>query len=150
MLKILNKFAIPTILVATVMVAGIFAFAPVNQVSTVHTTILSSIEINDIYADIDDAADGDSDPVTIDFILVSKDGDAITGLDETDMDAETTAGSDTGVITIALVADSDGAGAYRITLTPTDTWETGRTNIVLTATDDDGNSASTLLVLDIP
>ena len=35
----MNKLAIPAILVATVMVAGIFAFMPVEQASTVHTTI---------------------------------------------------------------------------------------------------------------
>jgi len=38
MIKILNKIAIPAILVATVMVAGMFAFMPVEQASTVHTT----------------------------------------------------------------------------------------------------------------
>jgi len=35
----MNKLTIPAILVATVMVAGIFAFMPVQQASTVHTTI---------------------------------------------------------------------------------------------------------------
>jgi len=35
----MNKLTIPSILVATVMVAGIFAFMPVEQASTVHTTI---------------------------------------------------------------------------------------------------------------
>ena len=40
----MNKLMIPTILVATVMVAGIFAFMPVQQASTVHTTILASVE----------------------------------------------------------------------------------------------------------
>ena len=39
-MKLMNKFAIPAILVATVMVAGIFAFMPVEQASTVHTTII--------------------------------------------------------------------------------------------------------------
>jgi len=34
----MNKLTIPAILVATVMVAGIFAFMPVQQASTVHTT----------------------------------------------------------------------------------------------------------------
>ena len=34
----MNKLTIPAILVATVMVAGIFAFIPVEQASTVHTT----------------------------------------------------------------------------------------------------------------
>ena len=144
----MNKLIIPGILGIIVLIAGVFAFTPIDQASTVHTTILSSIEINDIYADIGGAADANSLPVTIDFILVSKDGDAITGLVAGDMDAETTAG-DTGDITVALVADSDGAGAYRITLTPIGDWDTGRTNIVLSVTDD-GNSASTLLVLDIP
>lgn len=34
----MNKVAIPAMLVATVMVAGIFAFLPVEQASTVHTS----------------------------------------------------------------------------------------------------------------
>jgi len=38
----LNKFTIPVILVATVLVAGIFAFMPVEKASTVHTTLQSS------------------------------------------------------------------------------------------------------------
>jgi len=38
----MNKFAIPTILLATVMVAGMFAFAPVDQASTVHSTVGST------------------------------------------------------------------------------------------------------------
>jgi len=146
----LNKIIIPGILGIIVLIAGVFAFTPIDKASTVHDTILSSIEIRDIYADIDDAAVGDSDPVTIDFILVSKDGDAITGLDETAMDAESTAGTVTGDIAIGLDVNEAGDGAYRITLTPANFWDTGRTSIVLSVTDDDGNSASTLLVLDIP
>ena len=39
----MNKFAIPTILVATIMVAGIFAFVPTNEASTSHTTGTSSL-----------------------------------------------------------------------------------------------------------
>ena len=35
----MNKLAIPAILAATVLVTGIFAFMPVEQASTVHTTI---------------------------------------------------------------------------------------------------------------
>ena len=34
----MNKLAIPAILTATIMVAGMFAFMPVEQASTVHTT----------------------------------------------------------------------------------------------------------------
>ena len=36
------KFTIPAILVVTVLVAGIFAFMPVEKASTVHTTITSA------------------------------------------------------------------------------------------------------------
>ncbi|GFN40476.1 MAG: hypothetical exported protein [Marine Group I thaumarchaeote] len=39
----MNKLTVPAILVATVMVAGIFAFMPVQQASTVHTTITTDI-----------------------------------------------------------------------------------------------------------
>jgi len=39
----MTKLTIPVILVATVMVAGIFAFMPVQQASTVHTVINTSL-----------------------------------------------------------------------------------------------------------
>jgi len=39
----MNKFTIPTILLATVMVAGMFAFMPVEQANTVHTTLVADI-----------------------------------------------------------------------------------------------------------
>jgi len=42
-MELMNKFAIPAILVATVMVAGMFAFMPVQQASTVHDTITTDI-----------------------------------------------------------------------------------------------------------
>jgi len=58
----MNKLTIPAILVATVMVAGIFAFMPVQQASTVHDTILAgtseirtaSFNGNDCKNDADD------------------------------------------------------------------------------------------------
>ena len=49
----MNKLTIPTILVATVMVAGVFAFMPVEQASTVHTsgtTTLAQANIDSINA----------------------------------------------------------------------------------------------------
>lgn len=39
-----NKLLIPGILAATVLVAGIFALMPVDRASTVHTTILQTVE----------------------------------------------------------------------------------------------------------
>jgi len=45
----MTKILIPTILVATIMVAGMFAFIPVEQASTVHDTIRSNtVEIIDV------------------------------------------------------------------------------------------------------
>jgi len=41
------KYTIPTILIATVLVAGIFAFMPVEKASTVHTTIQGT-QINNV------------------------------------------------------------------------------------------------------
>lgn len=40
----MNRILIPSILLVTVLVAGFFAFAPVEKVSTVHTTIADNIE----------------------------------------------------------------------------------------------------------
>ena len=39
----MNKLAIPAILLATVMVAGIFAFSPIEKATSVHTTITATI-----------------------------------------------------------------------------------------------------------
>jgi len=41
----MNKLLIPTILVATIMIAGVFAFNPVEKASTVHTTIGTTAHI---------------------------------------------------------------------------------------------------------
>jgi len=40
----MNKLVIPAILAATVMVAGIFAFIPVDQATTVHPTIVADVQ----------------------------------------------------------------------------------------------------------
>jgi len=59
----MNKLVIPAILAATVMVAGMFAFMPVEQDSTVHTTV-----VTDITQDIGGAsAIVSSDPVSNTF-----------------------------------------------------------------------------------
>ena len=46
----MNKLAIPSILAATVLVAGIFAFMPVEKASTVHTGLGS--QLTEIKADV--------------------------------------------------------------------------------------------------
>jgi len=64
----MNKLTIPAILVATVMVAGIFAFMPVQQASTVHTTIQGTqLEIRQVTAvGVDDALDASVLTITAD------------------------------------------------------------------------------------
>ena len=52
----MNKLTIPTILAATVMVAGIFAFMPVEQASTVHTTLATAADNTVLTTDIGDAS----------------------------------------------------------------------------------------------
>ena len=49
----MNKLTIPAILVATVMVAGIFAFMPVEKAGTVHTTIIASISDANVVGIVD-------------------------------------------------------------------------------------------------
>ena len=40
----LNSKIIPALLIAVVMVAGAFAFTPIDQASTVHTTVSSDLD----------------------------------------------------------------------------------------------------------
>jgi len=61
----MNKFAIPTILIATVMVAGMFAFMPVEQASTVHTTIVAEISGASVIVSSDTISDTFSGAATV-------------------------------------------------------------------------------------
>jgi len=61
----MNKITIPAILVATVMVAGAFAFMPVEQASTVHTTIQGTQQ-NLVALELTDTAFAVGDTYTID------------------------------------------------------------------------------------
>jgi len=61
----MNKLLIPAILAATVVIAGIFAFAPIDKASTVHTTITAqlvttatnTVDLDAANADVDIIAD---------------------------------------------------------------------------------------------
>ena len=85
----MNKLTIPAILVATVMVAGAFAFMPVQQATTVHTTITNNIAtltigttaFNDVAANADfgnlnqnnaDVFAAADDNIAADFALVGQ------------------------------------------------------------------------------
>ena len=126
----MNKLTIPTILVATVMVAGIFAFAPVQNASTVHTTILDgtqaltvTVTAQPIVSDNLDATAGadslvvDAGDGTVDVILVigvvDPQGNPVTGLvaaDFTISDRPQT-GSDAAAPDVATFAEI-AAGVY--------------------------------------
>ena len=56
----MNKITIPAILVATVMVAGAFAFMPVEQATTVHTTIQATT-VPKVFTDNEGAGADDFD-----------------------------------------------------------------------------------------
>lgn len=63
-----KKLAIPAILVATVMVAGIFAFAPIENASTVHTEVIASaIGLACATETVTLTAGIDNDPITLTF-----------------------------------------------------------------------------------
>ena len=49
----MNKLLIPTILAAVVLVAGFFALSPIEQASTVHTTILAQVATTTVVTDFD-------------------------------------------------------------------------------------------------
>ena len=53
----MNKIIIPTLLIATVIAAGFFAFSPVEQASTIHTTITDVAMINTNSPDKEDKDD---------------------------------------------------------------------------------------------
>ena len=65
---IVRKLAIPAILAATVLVAGIFAFMPIEQASTIHTTVIDDLQTQVITAGpftVD--AEGDDGDICIDL-----------------------------------------------------------------------------------
>ena len=49
----LNKFLIPSVLASIIVIAGIFAFMPVEKVTTVHSTIVQTSDITSNVRDID-------------------------------------------------------------------------------------------------
>ena len=63
----MNKLTIPAILVATVMVAGIFAFMPVEQASTIHTSAVFLGNQNTFKTATDTVAAATGTVVTIDL-----------------------------------------------------------------------------------
>ena len=73
------KLTIPVILAATIVVAGLFAFAPVEQASTVHETVATSISgaptvVSETVSsfDLSDAGQGSDNRENHHFVLTSE------------------------------------------------------------------------------
>jgi len=118
----MNKLTIPTILAATVMVAGIFAFMPVEQASTVHTTIqATTAQIQSVDSTAADFAVTTDDELRIS----SSDAYQLIGLTCTWTDPQGTLDVPAGAITV------DGATAT-VANTVTDAASGGSTIKMLT------------------
>ena len=99
---------IPAILVATIMVAGIFAFMPVEQASTVHDTIIAVLgtpDNVDMEADIDDAQNQVA--ALIEF------GDCSQAASDTDATFTCLTAADSGIAFVTVTTTTD-AGGVRI------------------------------------
>ena len=77
----MSKLTIPTILTATIIVAAIFAFAPIDQASTVHDNIVAAVaqETAIIYDAATIADPGDSATSTVDLADAATAGNTIAG-----------------------------------------------------------------------
>ena len=52
-MRLLKYKLIPALLIAVVMIAGAFAFAPIDQASTVHTTVSDDLDaLGDVLCDM--------------------------------------------------------------------------------------------------
>ena len=105
----MNKIVFPALLVATIMVAGAFAFMPVEQASTVHlsgTTVAGSLSGALTGAIVTHTGNNVAVPITAPIVeLTSAGTEAWTLVD----------GANGQILYLVMVAQSTGAG----TLTPT-------------------------------
>ena len=145
----MNKLAIPAILAATILVAGIFALLPVEKAATVHTTILASVEhlnVDVFYADAADVgasnhaalADG-TDTVLIGVLVTNNAGVPVTTLVAGDFTGVASAADGSAAATLVFNAEvSD--GLYTMTLDSAECGAPAIVEYVLIVTVDDANN----------
>ena len=129
----MNKLTIPAILVATVMVAGIFAFMPVEQASTVHDSIIASL----------DGADDEDLTTMKDTIntLINNAEDTTQGqiaaLIELEADVDLNAGAvlAAGTGTVISTVDSGAVGFHIIHIIDANFGSNGNISILVDGTD---------------
>ena len=108
----MNKIAIPALLVATVMIAGAFAFVPVEQASTTHTSAGNSTVETLTFTDTDVTEDTDVYTLTCtgDALVQAVRVQQLPADDGTATDLTIAFGStDAGAAGIAAAADADAA-----------------------------------------
>ena len=133
----MNKIAIPAILVATVMVAGMFAFMPVDQASTVHlsgTATLAASQGTIVAIDTVDLA----------FVDLAT-GDVVIALTDTVNTPDGVSYTASFILSLEDDTDTDGNGDAPTVLVEVwdgDQWVDAE---VTEPTPTDGNEASTLI-----
>ena len=105
----MNKKLIPTVLMATIMIAGISAFSPIDLASTTHTTITTALGTpggTDIADDIDDVQD------QIDGLIQTGSCEQVTGA--TDPNSGCITISRAGILYIVVDVTIDGTTGLKI------------------------------------
>ena len=102
----MRRYAIPAILGVTILMAGIFAFYPIEQASTVHTTITANTDAKDqwITLTINDIVL----PVNSTDIDLSEDVDGHINIAAGTLFIDETDSGDTGEVTLYCDEDADG------------------------------------------
>jgi hypothetical protein len=141
---------VPAILLGLVVIAVAFAFTPVQRTQTTHESILGALDIQDIFAAIGTAANGNSNAITVDLLVTSSGGKIVTGLTDTDFAAfEVVSGAGETITSFAVTVSNSGNGVYRLTVDPTGNWGAGRHDVAVRVTSGI-NVAWALVVADIP
>ena len=71
---LLNKILIPAALLATVIIAGIFAFMPVEKASTVHGNLATSASVTTLTSNVESEADGQNRAIDFYFNMTHPGG----------------------------------------------------------------------------
>ena len=101
----MNKLTIPSILAATVLIAGIFAFMPVEKASTVHVGI--GDKIDDLSTELSDVSTELSDVVNELSDVSSFRTEMVTDMDQDEGDTYTLACND-GYVVLGIVVSMAG------------------------------------------
>jgi len=98
----LNKFLIPAALVATVVIAGIFAFIPVEKASTVHGTLATATSLTNANTNTNKSATGADKFLFFEKNYTIFDSDSVSGKTIVRLDSGTT----NGIIVIGATANA--------------------------------------------